>query len=483
MAVTLFAIYFLAMILIGPWAAKKMNKKDSSDFILAGRAVPTWLVTGGIIATLINSASLMGYGGSGFSLGISGYFASLGFLVSLMWMGYWFIPRLRRTNITTVPEFFERFFGWPHRIVATVLVICRDLGVTAGAAIGMAVVFRSVFNISLDLALIITLGVTLAFTILGGMWAVMITDTIQTAIILIGTTLLIPLGIAYIGGWTEFVNLIPATHIDVFNAGESQTFAWIIAGALTCIGYQTLIQRGLSAESDEVAKKSFRNAGLISIAWYMVPFLIGTLALVIFPEISAADAFVSMTSLFGSVGNTLFAIIIVASCISTLSSTVLTTASNLSLDVYKRLINPNASEKNTVLVTRISVVIVAIVGMLIGRSLPYILELLLTGGRIMAASLTPVLLALVFWKKAREAYVSTILAMILGAVGTVIGIIIGNQAADKAGGDVVFVWTLDPVLVGLPFCLITLILGTLIETNWRERKRVQLDVTLLTKEG
>ncbi|WP_175596757.1 sodium:solute symporter [Bacillus sp. MRMR6] len=470
MAATLFAIYFLVMILVGPWAAKKMNKKDSGDFILAGRAVPTWLVTGGIVATLINSATLLGYGGSGFSLGISGYFASLGFVVCLMWMGYWFIPRLRRTNITTIPELFERFFGWPHRLVSTILVICRDLGVTAGAAIGMAVVFRSVFDISLDLALVITLAVTLAFTILGGMWAVMITDTIQAAIILIGTTLLIPLGIAYIGGWTEFVNLIPATHIDVWNAGESQTIAWIIAGALTCLGYQTLIQRGLSAESDEVARKSFRNGGLIAIAWYMVPFLIGTLAVVIFPTISPSEAFISMTSLFGSIGGLIFSVIIVASCISTLSSTVLTTASNISLDVYKRLINPDASEKTTVLVTRISIVVVAIAGTLIGRSLPYILELLLTGGRIMAASLTPVLLALIFWKTARKAYISTILAMIIGAVGTVIGIIIGNQAAGSAGGEVVFVWSLDPIFMGLPFTLIVLIFGTLIETRMRENK-------------
>jgi solute:Na+ symporter, SSS family len=478
MAITLFAIYFLLMILVGPLAAKKMNKKDSSDFILAGRAVPTWLVTGGIVATLINSASLLGYGGSGYSLGISGYFASLGFVVMLMWMGYWFIPRIRRTNITTVPELFERFFGWPHRIVATILVICRDLGVTAGAAIGMAVVFRSVFNISLDVALLITLIVTLAFTVLGGMWAVMITDTIQTVIILIGTTILIPIGIAYIGGWTTFIDAIPATHVDIWNAGGSQTFAWIVAGALTCLGYQTLIQRGLSAKSDEVARKSFSYGGLIAIAWYMVPFLIGIVAVVIFPNITPSDAFISMTNLYGSIGSIIFSIIIVASCISTLSSTILTTASNISLDIYKRLINPDAPEKTTVLVTRISIVIVSIIGTLIGRSLPYILELLLTGGRIMAASLTPVLLAIVFWKQARKAYISTIAAMILGAAGTVWGIVIGNQAASNAEGGVVFVWALDPIFVGLPVTLLVLIIGTIIESKYKKRKISELKQTM-----
>ncbi|MFD1850940.1 sodium:solute symporter family protein [Oceanobacillus bengalensis] len=447
-----------------------MSRKDSSDYILAGRSVPLWLVVGGVIATLINSASLLGYAGSGYSLGVSAYFASFGGIAVMMWLGFWFIPRLRRANLTTVPELFNRFFGWPHKVVSVILVACRDMGVTAGASLGMAVVFQSVFDIPLDLALVITLLVTLLFTVTGGMWAVMITDTIQAVVILIGTTLMIPLSIAYIGGWDVLTNAIPETHWDLGNVGGSQAFAWIAASALTFIGYQTLIQRGLSAESDEVAKKSFLYGGAISLVWYMVPFLVGIIALVIFPNTNPEEAFMSMTTLFGTFGSLVFAVIIVASCISTLSSTILTTASNISHDIYKQWINPQASEKSVVLVSRISVVGVAIAGTLIGRSLPYILELLLTGGKIMAASLAPVLLALVFWKAARTAYYSTISAMILGALGTILGVILGNQTAASDQGNVVFVWALDPILVGLPITLVILIFGTLIENKLKRNK-------------
>ncbi|WP_339226960.1 sodium:solute symporter family protein [Oceanobacillus sp. FSL K6-2867] len=470
MAITLFVIYFGIMIIIGPLAAKMMKKKDAGDFILAGRSVPLFLVVGGIIATLINATTLLGYGGSGYSLGLTAYFSSMGYMVALAWMGYWFIPRLRRANLTTIPELFNRLFGVPHKLAAVILVMCRDIGVTAGSALGMAIVFASVFDISLDMGLIITLGVTIIFMVIGGMWAVMITDTIQTVIILVGTTIMIPLGIAYIGGWSEFINNIPATHIDIFSAGGSQTFAWFIAGTLTFIGYQTLIQRGLSADSDETAKKSFVYGGFIALAWYMVPFVIGIIALVIFPEINASDAFISLTQLFGSVGSIIFAIIIVASSISTLSSTVLTTASNISIDIYKQWIKPQASERQVVLVTRISVVAVAIIGTLIGRSLPYILELLLTGGRIMAASLAPVFIALVFWKAARKAYYTTLAAMFLGASGTIFGVVLGNRAASNSEGDVVFVWGLDPVLIGLPITLSVLILGTLLENKIKRNK-------------
>ncbi|WP_040977869.1 sodium:solute symporter family protein [Oceanobacillus jeddahense] len=467
MALTIFIIYFGFLLIVGPIAAKKMKKKDSSDYILAGRSVPTWLVTGGIIATLINSATLLGYGGSGYSLGISAYFASLGFVAILMWMGYTFIPRLRKTNIVTLPELFSKMFGWKHKVVAVILVMCRDMGVTAGASVGMAVVLSSVFDLSFDIALIITLFITLFFTVTGGMWAVMFTDTIQAAFLVIGSTIMIPLAIMYIGGWDTLLNLIPETHTDMWNAGGIQTFGWIISGALTCVAYQTLIQRGLSANSDKTAKNSFLYAGSIAVVWYMVPFLIGILALVIFPDITPDDAFLRLSTLFGSVGSILFAVIVVSSCISTLSSTILTTASNISNDIYKQWIKPDADEKSVVLVSRISVVAVAIIGSLIARSLPFILELLLTGGRIMAASLAPVLIALVFWARARRAYHSTIWAMVAGALATVTAIIIGSQAGAEEG-SVVFVWAVDPILLGLPITLLILIIGTFVETKGKE---------------
>jgi len=471
MALTIFIIYFGGLLIAGPLSAKLMKKKDSSDYILAGRSVPTWLVTGGIVATLINSATLLGYGGSGYSLGITAYFSAMGFVAILIWVGYYFIPKLRRTNIVTIPELFSRMFGWQHKVVSVLLVMARDMGVTAGAAIGMAVVLSAVFDISTDMALVITVFVTLFFTVTGGMWAVMITDTIQSVLLLIGTTIMIPLAVAYIGGWDTLVNAIPETHSDMWFAGGSQILGWVLLGALTTLAYQTLIQRGLSAESDKAAKNGFLYAGIITIIWYMIPFFIGTIAVAIFPDIAPDDAFLSLTRLFGAFGSIIFAVIIVSSCISTLSSTVLTTSSNISNDIYKQWINRNASEKSVVLVSRISVVVVAITGALIARSLPYILELLLTGGRIMASSLSPVLLAIVFWKRARRAYFSTILAMILGALTTIALVILGNQLGTEDGG-VVFVWAIDPVLVGLPVTILTLVIGTFIETRgWKDAKK------------
>ncbi len=88
----------------------------------------------------------------------------------------------------------------------------------------------------------------------------------------------------------------------------------------------------------------------------------------------------------------------------------------------------------------------------------------------MASSLAPVLLGIVFWKAARKAYYSTVLAMVLGASGTIAGIIIGNQMANNSDGGVIFVWALDPMLIGLPITLVTFIVGTLIENKLNQKK-------------
>lgn len=461
----LVTLYFVMLLAFGPWAAKKMNTGSTNDFILAGRNVPLIIVIGGIIATLINSATILGYAGSGYSLGISAYFSAMGWMIALTWMGFWFIPRLRKAKITTIPELFEKYFGLPHRVVTVVLVACRDMGVTAGTVIGMAVVFQGLFDITLNMALVITLAVTLIFTTLGGMWAVMITDALQAALILVGTLILVPLAIAYIGGWESFIDKIPTTHISMTNAGFSQSTAWIIMAFLTALGYQTLIQRGLSAKSEKVAKKGFLYGGIIATFWYMVPFLIGTIAFVIFPGIDPEESFTKVASLFGKIGSILFSIVILASCISTLSSTVLTTASNISLDIYQRIINKNASGKELVIVTRISIVMVALLGTFIAKSLPYILELMLVGGRIMAASLTPVLLAIVFWKPSRTAYISSFLAMVAGSLVIVITLLTGSGQSE----GVVMLWKIDPMLIGLPVTLLVLIIGTIIENKFKQK--------------
>lgn len=459
-------IYFTAMLGIGYWGSRRVRAGD--DYILGGRRIPLWPVVGSIVATWINSATLMGYGGTGFSVGIAGYWSGGAFMLMCTWMGWWLIPRLRKTGIVTIPELLERYFGVSHRVVGVLLVIGRDLGVTAGVSIAMAMMFQYMFGVSLVWGLVITLAITLVYTLMGGMWAVVYTDFVQSILILIGTVSLIPLAIIKIGGWQATTSAIPSTHTNILNAGVPQSVGWFLTGVLITAAYQTIIQRGLAAKDDETAKKAFLYGGFICILWYMVPYLIGTLGRVLYPDVAAGNIYLHMvTNLAGPLLGAFFFSALLASCMSTVDSCILTVSSNLANDIYKRLIKPDISDSGLITVQRVCVVIVAVAAVVIGRTLPMILELLWVGGRFMAAALSPVFMAVVFWPAARKARISTMATMIIGSIFTAYGQFLGP----KYEAGTAFIWRLDPILSGFPAALAVLIVGVLLETRLLSKTR------------
>ncbi|MEI3361706.1 MAG: hypothetical protein V8R75_03520 [Oscillospiraceae bacterium] len=143
--------------------------------------------------------------------------------------------------------------------------------------------FQSLFGISQLVALCITVGVVLVFTASGGMWAVLVTDTIQSAMIIVGSVVLIPLGIWKAGGFAAFCAQVPATHVNPVSAGFSQTLGWLLLGCFISFAYQTVLQRGLAAKDDETAKKCFLYGGGMAMLSYITPFMVGMVARVVYP--------------------------------------------------------------------------------------------------------------------------------------------------------------------------------------------------------
>jgi SSS family solute:Na+ symporter len=465
--IVMVVIYFGFLIGVGLYFSKRAQT-NADNFILAGRSAPLWVVVGSVFATWVNSASLMGYAGTGFGVGIAGYWPVAGFLFTCIWMGFFVIPKLREAEVSTIPEVFGKFYGKQHRLTATVLVMCRDLAVTAGVIIGMATIFQSLFpQLSLDAAIVITIGVTLLVTITGGSWSVLYTDAIQSVFIIVGTVVLLPIAVSKMGGWEAFTIAIPETHTMVMNAGPRQTIGWVLNGIFVTLAYQTIVQRGLSASSTDHAKKALVYGGVVCSFWYVIPFVLGIAALVLFPGSRADQAYLNITGLLGPIPQAFFAIVLLSACVTTIDSCILTISSNITLDIYKPFINPNADDKILVRVSQIGTLVIIVLASLIARAFPYILELLWLGGRIMASGLSPVWMAIIFWPRSRHAPKSTLAAMITGAVVTVTTQILQNQAVAAAAGAgaTTFIYSWDPVIIGLPVTFAILIIGTLIETK------------------
>ncbi|MDR3281142.1 MAG: sodium:solute symporter family protein [Synergistaceae bacterium] len=469
---TVFAMIFViifcgAMILIGLYYNKKKAAKNSDDYILAGREAPLIIVVGSYFATSVSTGSLVGYAGMGFSQGISGYWNAAAFMIATMWIGLWIIPRLRRAGVITIPELFEKYFGAPHRVTAVLLAMCRDLGVISGIVLVLGQIFQTLFGMSFWPSVLLTAAIVLIFTITGGMWAVLVTDTIQAVLICVGTLIMVPFGIARLGGGEAFVSQVPANLADPLGVGIKQALGWFFIGLFTSLANQTILQRGLAAKDDKTAQRAFFWGGLVTLVWFLIPFVIGIIAKVSFPGEKSSNAYYSMAQLFGPIGNVFFLSILLMAGMSTVSSNLLTSCSNLSLDIYKRFFAPDVTEKRLLSVQRILLVILIAVCIFVSKSFPYAVELFTTGGRILAAGLAPVLTSLILWKRSRRAPFACLAAMVGGAVSCVGAQL--YQAAHAAGsaaqGAVVLLWTLDPILAGLPICLIILIAGVWLETS------------------
>ena len=456
--------YLALMLGIGIWAART-KISGIEDMAVASRGSGTWLIAFSVAATWINGTTLIGISGVAKDFGLSAYWTGGSFVLVSIWMAYYIIPRLRATQIITVPQLFERFFGPRHRLLALALIVVRDLGATAGVMGSLAIVTSNLLDISLLQSLALMASLTLVYVFLGGMWAILVTDAIQFFIVAIASLGLVVFGFLAAGGFTVLDSIDDPDYLSTFGPeGFAQVaLGWIVIGIVISFGYQTIIQRGLAASSTETARKGFLYGGIICTIWYMVPALIGVLGRATYgPDIPGDELFLRIT--FSIAGGQLGSIIIVsilAASMSTLDSTINTIASNLTIDVYNRFINPGSSPRTQLWIYRGNVIVVGIVAAAIYYVFPVMIELFWLGGRIMGASAGPVVVALVLFPPVRRAPKTVFVSMLLGASVIILWQILGGGEV----GSIVVVWTIDPILIGLPVTILALVLGTRWETR------------------
>ncbi len=459
--------YFALMLAVGLWASRR-KVGSMEDMTVAGRSAGPFLIAFSIAATWINGVTLMTLTGLGKSFGLSGYWASGSFMLGTVWSGYYLVPRLRKLEIITLPQLIGRFWGPKHRLVSLILVFARDVGATAGTMGAMVVITVALLGLNMMEALLLTYGLTIAYVVMGGMWAVLVTDAIQFFLILVGSICVLVAGLTELGGLERIANTDPTLVSFIGKTGAGQLAGWFVLGFLIACGYQTLIQRGLAAKDTQTARRGFLYGGLLSMFWYITPFAIGTIGAVLYgPSVHADDVFLKMAGeLLNDNLGTLVIVTLLAANMSTLSSTINTIASNFTVDIYKRFVNPEASRRKLFWISRMNVIVAGLLAAAIYYVFPYMLELFWIGGRLMAAGFSPVLLGLVLVPKVRRAPKAAMATFVVGAVAVLLLDVISGKAIEE--GASVIIWQIDPVLIGAPLATLTLIVGTLLEVREKD---------------
>lgn len=213
-------IYMVAMLLFGSYFAK--YNKDTSDFFFGGRRFTWWLIAMSIVATGVSSHSFVKYSAMGFKYGFSSSMSYMNdwFFVPFFMFGW--LPIIVYSKIRSIPEYFEKRFSPSARFFVTILQLLYLVGyvgigfLTMGKAIlPLMPEYFTIFGVQIHITLMgliwvtaLVVGIYITF---GGQTAVIFTDLIQGVMLLFAGILIFFLGVAYVGGWHTFWNLLPAS--------------------------------------------------------------------------------------------------------------------------------------------------------------------------------------------------------------------------------------------------------------------------------
>lgn len=410
------ALYFIVMLGIGLYAFKK-STNDVSGFMLGGRSLSPSVAALSAGASDMSGWMLMGLPGAMYISGMSSLWIAVGLVIGAF-LNYLIVaPRLRTytevaNDSITLPDFFEnRFNDKSHmlRIVSSIVIVVFFTLYTSSGIVAGGKLFESSFGLNYEAGLYVTAGVVVAYTLFGGFLAVSLTDFVQGCIMFIALVLVPAVAINEVGGISEVqasVNSINPELLNIFSGVSLISIISAMAWGLGYFGQPHIIVRFMAIRS----VKDMPTARRIGMSW-MIVAIIGAMATGF-----AGIAYVAKTGIKLDDAETIFILLsqilfspliagfllaaILAAIMSTISSQLLVTSSSLTEDFYKTFLHKEATDKQQVLVGRISVFLVALVAIYLAYDRDStILTLVSNAWAGFGAAFGPVVIGSLYWKK------------------------------------------------------------------------------------
>ena len=327
------ALYLLGTITIGVTIGIRM--KTGTDFFLGGRRLPWWAIGMSLVATDIGGTDIIGVGGAAYSHGLAvANFEWIGCVPAMIVGAFVFIPFFYRAGVYTIPEFLERRYNAGVRTVMAVcwlLFMACNLGIMLLASAKM---MSAVFGWNEATCIIVTAILVGGYTFIGGLAAVVYTDTIQCAVMIAGCLLILVLGLIKVGGIGELkarlaeaeVRENAATAVEMAKVSEDRSdtvemtvvteasttertslilpadtqtpFPWpgiyfglaLILSPAYWIGNQAIVQRSLGARSEFEARASYIWGALLKNVIPLIVAVPGLIAVALLPDLKDGDS-------------------------------------------------------------------------------------------------------------------------------------------------------------------------------------------------
>ncbi|QHW00767.1 sodium/solute symporter [Spirosoma endbachense] len=391
---TIDIVVLVLMLAIMPMAGIiiALRKKTAEDYFLAGRTIRWWAVAGSVFGTNISSFHLIGMLGIGYSIGFVQAHYEIVFPAILL-LCFVFLGSYRRLDVFTLSQYLEVRYNDKARLLYTILLILIILVQLVGSfyvgSITLQWLFGGTgFEMSYATGLLLIGLITCSYTIWGGMESIVVTDTIQTVMMLAAGT-----AVAYftlsqpeIGGFTGLLHLDAAQpralqkmHLYLPSNHPNLPWTGIFTGLLLqhCFNFSTnqfLVQRVLAANSDADARRGVIASGFLKLTIPFFSISAGVAAYYLFRarfgemdfirmSAQSDNAFLKLVETVIPHGTGLVGMILAgltAATFSSVDSMMNAATTLLTVDVYQKYVNPKASDKQIVGFGRLMIVVMVL---------------------------------------------------------------------------------------------------------------------------
>jgi len=376
--VAIILLYMCGILTIGLLSVRRV-KITGNVFFLAGRSLSWPFVGAALFASNISTIHLVGLTASGYNEGL--VWGNFEWMASytLILLSLVFAPFYFRTRIATLPEFLERRYSPASRSFLAFMAIVAALFIHIGISLyAGAAVFQRFFGINVVASIVIISTVVGIYTVLGGLRAVVITETVNTVILILGALLILAFSLAALPGHgihslEQFRAAAKPEQLSVLHTHDSAGLSWyavLLGYPILGIWYwctdQTIVQRVLGARSSEDAQLGPLFAGFLKILPVFLLVLPGVIAYVLFHNIIGSESNQTLPVLIEQLIPTGVRGVITAAVLAALMSAVAAALNSIgtlvAVDIVARL-RPNTSDRAQVTIGRISSVVVMLLAM------------------------------------------------------------------------------------------------------------------------
>jgi SSS family solute:Na+ symporter len=357
---TLLIVYSIGLVAIGLWIGRFV--RGSADFFVAGRSLSATLLFSTVLASNIGAGATIGAAGRGYFDGISAWWWNGSAAIGSVFLAFFIGPRIWRVakahNLFTTGDFLELRYGALVRAVVTLLIWLGTLSIFAGQLIAGAAVLEVVAGVPRWAGAMISAAVVTTTFMAGGLIGTAWINVVQLAVLLSGFIVAVPMVLSKAGGLHHIAQAaqVPATFTDFFHSGGPLSGWTLLVFAPAFVISPGLMQKAYGASSERAVRIGIGVQAAALSMFAFAPALLGMAARVTHPGLTNPNI-VLPTVLVEQLPPWFGALALAAMFsaeVSTCDAILFMLATSLSQDLYKRFLQPDADDRELLLIARLA---------------------------------------------------------------------------------------------------------------------------------